>query len=152
MQKLEKTGAYPQPNYDKAMMKKMQSVRMLQGKYKIGMEFGPILKTMLKSPIFQLPDLGSLVKGFSNNKALVDFLFSHSLANESLDYPVPVYYLLGERDFQAPYPIAQAYFETIQAPHKKLWMVENAGHFMMLDQPGAVSALLAEMEAARVNR
>lgn len=152
LQKLEKLGAYPQPSYDKAMMKKMQSIRMLQGKYKIGMEFGPILQTLLKSPVFQLSDLGSLVKGLSNNKALVDFLFSHSLANESLEYQVPVYYLLGERDFQAPYPIAQAYFETIRAPHKKLWMVENAGHFMMLDQPGAVSALLAEIKAAGVNR
>ena len=77
---------------------------------------------------------------------------SSSSRNESLDYQVPVYYLLGERDFQAPYPIAQAYFETIRAPHKKLWMVENAGHFMMLDQPGAVSALLAEIKAAQVNR
>jgi len=146
LQKLEKLGAYPQQSYDQTMMKKMQSIRMLQGKYKIGMEFGPILKTLLKSPTFQLSDLGSLVKGLSNNKALVEFLFSHSLANESLAYQVPVYYLLGDRDFQAPYPVAQAYFETIQAPQKQLWMVENAGHFMMLDQPAAFTRRLAALQ------
>ena len=146
LKKLTAIGPYPQPAYDKAMVKKIQGVRMLQGKYKIGMEFGPILKTMLKSPIFQLSDLGSLVKGLSNNRALVDFLFSHSLANESLVYQVPVYYLLGDRDFQAPYPVAQAYFETIQAPQKQLWMVENAGHFMMLDQPAAFTRRLADLQ------
>lgn len=27
------------------------------------------------------------------------------------------------------------YFDSIQAPNKKMYIIEDAGHFMMLDQP-----------------
>ncbi len=37
----------------------------------------------------------------NNNKKLWDYLFSHSLYEESRDYEIPVFYILGDRDFQA---------------------------------------------------
>ncbi|MDQ0087887.1 hypothetical protein J2T12_001293 [Paenibacillus anaericanus] len=99
--RLEKLGTYPENNYEKPMIKKIQMVRMLQGKYKIGMKFGPILKTLLKSPVFRFSDISSLLKGMNNNKEIWDFLFSSSLYEVSRDYQVPVFYVLGESDFQA---------------------------------------------------
>ncbi len=36
---LEKIGVYPEKNYEKPMIKKLQRIRILQGKYKVGMNF-----------------------------------------------------------------------------------------------------------------
>ncbi|WP_105616408.1 alpha/beta fold hydrolase [Vallitalea okinawensis] len=132
--KLKKIGKYPKNKYDKSMIKKIQEIRILQGKYKIGMDFIPILITLFKSPIFQVSDILSIVKGMSNNKQLFEYLFSHSL-NDEHNYEIPVYYIVGDRDFQAPNTIAKSYFNTINAPNKEIFMIEDAGHFMMLDQP-----------------
>ncbi|RUT48215.1 alpha/beta hydrolase [Paenibacillus anaericanus] len=143
--RLEKLGTYPENNYEKPMIKKIQMVRMLQGKYKIGMKFGPILKTLLKSPVFRLSDISSLLKGMNNNKKIWDFLFSSSLYEVSRDYQVPVFYVLGESDFQAPHTIARRYFDTIHASEKKLFIIQDAGHFMMLDQPKGFADVLSEI-------
>lgn len=142
---LEKIGVYPEKNYEKPMIKKLQRIRILQGKYKVGMNFIPIIKTLLKSPIFRLSDITSLFKGMNNNKKLWDFLFSHSLYEESRDYEIPVFYILGDRDFQAPHTIASGYFHSINAPKKKLFIIKEAGHFMMLDQPKLFTNALAEI-------
>ena len=142
---LEKIGVYPEKNYKKPMIKKIQKIRILQGKYKVGMNFIPIIKTLLKSPIFRLSDILSLFKGMNNNKKLWDFLFSHSLYEESRDYEIPVFYILGERDFQAPNTIASHYFDSINAPNKKMFIIREAGHFMMLDQPELFANALAEI-------
>lgn len=146
--KLEKIGAYPENNYDKSMIKKIQIVRLLQGKYNIGMDFLPILKNLLHSPIFKPSDIISMVSGMKDNVKLWEFMFSHSLAQESNEYQIPVYYIVGSRDFQAPNTIAEAYFNTIDAPHKKLLVVEDAGHFMMLDQPKLFADALSKIRNA----
>lgn len=142
---LEKIGAYPERNYEKPMIKKIQAIRILQGKYKVGMNFGPILKALLKSPVFRLSDLSSLFKGMSNNKELWNYMFSSNLYLESRSYQVPVFYILGADDFQAPHTIAERYFNTIEAPVKKLFTIKNAAHFMMLDQPKGFAQILSEI-------
>ncbi len=142
---LNKIGIYPEKNYEKPMIKKIQKIRILQGKYKVGMNLLPILKVLFKSPIFKFTDISSLFKGMSNNKKIWDFLFTHNLYEESRDYKVPVFYILGDRDFQAPYTIANCYFDTINAPNKKMFIIKDAGHFMMLDQPKSFAEALAEI-------
>lgn len=145
LEMLKEIGEYPESNYEKQMIKKIQIIRLLQGKYKVGMDFIPIIKTLFKSPIFRISDLISIFRGMSNNKPIWNFMFSHSLYDETLTYEIPVYYIIGERDFQAPRTIAQAYFDRISAPEKQILTIENAGHFMMLDQPKAFAEALAEI-------
>lgn len=145
LQKLRKIGDYPEHNYNKPMIKKIQTIRILQGKYKIGMDFKPILKTLFKSPIFQISDILSIVKGMSGNKHLWEFMFSHSLYDEPLNYEIPVYYIIGERDFQAPNTIAKSYFNKINAPYKEIFTIEDAGHFMMLDKPESFAEAMTKI-------
>ena len=144
---LEKIGIYPDIAYNKFMLKKIRKIRLLQGKYNIGMDFKSIMKTMFKSPIFKISDIFSFSKGMSNNKPVWEFLLEHSLYNENTDYKVPVYYIMGERDFQAPNFFARAYFDSKNAPAKKFFMLSNAGHFMMLDQPNLFANALKEISA-----
>lgn len=147
LKRLERIGVYPESNYEKPMIKKIQSIRILQGKYKVGMNFGPILEVLFKSPIFKLSDLSSLFKGMSNNKALWNFMFSSNLYSESRIYQVPVFYILGADDYQAPHTIAERYFNTIEAPIKKLFTIKDAAHFMMLDQPEEFAHVLKRIDS-----
>jgi len=142
---IESIGVYPEHNYELSMIKKLQKVRLLQSKYKIGMNFKPILRTMFRSPIFRLSDIFSLFKGMMFNKPLWEYLFQHSLFEFPIDYPVNVYYILGEMDFQAPYHLAQSYFDLINTAQKKCFIVPEAGHFLMLDQPERFSSILGEI-------
>jgi pimeloyl-ACP methyl ester carboxylesterase len=145
LEKLRKIGVYPEINYNKPMIKKIQNIRILQGKYKIGMDFILMLKTLFKSPIFQISDILSIVKGMSNNKQLWGYLFTHNLYDETLNYEIPVYYIIGERDFQAPNTIAKSYFNTINAPYKEIFTIEDAGHFMMLDKPESFAEAMTKI-------
>lgn len=150
LKKLRKIGDYPENNYNKPMIKKIQNIRILQGKYKIGMDFIPILKTLLRSPIFQISDIISIVKGMSNNKRIWEYLFSNSLYDETLDYEIPIYYIIGERDFQAPNTIAKSYFNKINAPYKEIFTIEDAGHFMMLDKPESFAEAMSKICSLKV--
>lgn len=145
LERLARIGEYPEAAYSKEMIKKIQQIRILQGKYRLGMDFKPVIKALLRSPVFRLPDILSLVRGMSNNKPVWNYLFSHTLLHAVPAYEVPVFYILGDRDFQAPQPIASQYFDSVQAPAKKKYIIQDAGHFMMLDQPAAYREILAEI-------
>ncbi|GKX67579.1 alpha/beta fold hydrolase [Inconstantimicrobium mannanitabidum] len=148
LKKLEGIGEYPGNKIDfgKEFLKKCNVVRKLQGKYKIGLELRfSIWIAMLKSPIFNFLDIISFIKIPKANENVLKFLVNFDLCNESLEYRVPIYYVLGGCDWQAPYIIAQNYFEQINAPYKKIYIIPNAGHFLMLDQPGLFFDTLSEI-------
>ncbi|CAH8769544.1 hypothetical protein [Paenibacillus dendritiformis] len=46
---------------------------------------------------------------------MLAYLADFDLTAESAEYQVPVYYLLGGRDWQAPFVIAENYFADISA-------------------------------------
>jgi pimeloyl-ACP methyl ester carboxylesterase len=49
---------------------------------------------------------------------------------------VPVYFLVGRHDFNAPFELTQAYYERLEAPQGKqiIWF-ENSAHDIFFDQP-----------------
>lgn len=146
---LDEVGDYPGEKLvmDGEFMKKCSRIRRLQGKYKLSVDLGLSLWiTALKSPIFKLSDIKALFKAFETNKKILeDFLGDFDLNRESAGYEVPVYYILGGNDWQTPYVIAQKYFEKIQAPNKKFFLVPDAGHFTMFDQPKLFFKALSEV-------
>ena len=81
----------------------------------------------------------------ANQKVLEEFLSDFDLTAGSVNYEVPIYYILGDNDWQAPYVIAKEYFSTINTPYKKLYMVYNAGHRIMLDQTDLFIKALLEI-------
>ncbi|WP_245697351.1 alpha/beta fold hydrolase [Paenibacillus oryzae] len=50
-------------------------------------------------------------------------------------HEVSIYYILGGNDWQAPYLLAQQYFEEIKAPRKGIHIIPGAGHMTMMDEP-----------------
>jgi pimeloyl-ACP methyl ester carboxylesterase len=83
------------------------------------------------------------MKIFKANSKVHSFLGGFNLRMESKEYKVSVYYVLGGRDWQAPYVIAEDYFKDIKAPNKEIFVIPNAGHFLMMDQPDLVFQALS---------
>lgn len=138
LKKLESIGEYPGNRivFNRDFLKKCEKVRKLQGKYKLAMKIDlGIWITVFKSPIFRFSDIIAFLKIFKANANLHQFLGDFNLRAEKTDYKVPIYYVLGGNDWQAPYVIAQNYFEEIEAPNKEAFIIPDAGHMTMMDQP-----------------
>ena len=118
-------------------MDKMMVVRRLQRKYHLA---APIsLKALLQ--MLAAPDVNPgefsvyFNLDFKLQLSLLQELMGFDLEALDRHYEVPMYYLLGDQDWQTPYPIAQEYFAGIEAPRKQLILIPNAGHNTMIDQP-----------------
>lgn len=136
LKRLEAIGNYPGEKFDSSFMTKCSKVRRIQGKYNLAITMTlPLIKNIFKSPIFKLSDISALSKAAKANKKVLEFLYYFNLNAESTEYMVPMYYILGENDWQTPYVIAQNYFNKINAPSKGLYLIPNAGHGTMVDQP-----------------
>ncbi|MDR0270503.1 alpha/beta hydrolase [Paenibacillus sp.] len=138
LDKLEAIGEYPGEKLiiDNHFLKKNSKIRKLQGKYNLAGKIDlPIMFKVTKSPIFKWSDMTALWKGLKANRHVLEtFLADFDLFAEPADYQVPVYFVLGDQDWQAPYVIAEDFFAKIQAPRKQLFLLPGAGHRIMLDQ------------------
>lgn len=152
LKKLEMVGDYPgeKINFNDDFLKKCLKVRRLQAKYDLAVKFGlPIWVTAFRSPVFKWTDIPAFLKGHKANGKVREFMGGFNLKAESADYEVPIYYILGGNDWQTPYVIAQEYFNRINAPHKKLFEIPDAGHMTMLDQPDLFFIALLEINNMR---
>ena len=61
------------------------------------------------------------------------------------DYQVPFYNINGDKDYQTNYLIAQEYFETINAPHKKLYIMKDTTHGLLESKSEEFSEILHEI-------
>ena len=61
------------------------------------------------------------------------------------DYQVPFYNINGDRDFQTNYLIAQDYFESVNAPRKKIYIMENTTHGLLESKSEEFSDILHEI-------
>lgn len=136
LKKLKDLGEYPGDKFDDNFMKKCMKIRKIQGKYNLAVNLSfSMLVAVFKSPILKFSDISAAIKGSKANKNLLAFLFHFDLNSESKEYKVPMYYILGENDWQTPHVIAEKYFEKMNAPYKKLYLIPSAGHMTMIDQP-----------------
>lgn len=135
---LDTIGEYPGPRivFNHDFLRKLRKVRKLQGHYQLAVRVGlGLFITAFKSPVFKVSDLAAFMKSSRANIQLYQYLADFNLHMVTANYQVPIYYILGHEDWQTPYVIAAKYFEEIDAPHKRLYVIPGAGHMTMMDQP-----------------
>ncbi|TQI69039.1 alpha/beta hydrolase [Clostridium sp. KNHs216] len=136
LQKLEALGDYPGDNHGIAFKNKSAKLRAVQGKYNLAATGNTsAILALIKSPIFKLSDITALIKMDKPNQEVIEFWSRFDLRSESAEYKMPIYYVLGENDWQTPHVISEEYFKTIEAPRKKIYLIPDAGHMTMVDQP-----------------
>ena len=134
IRKLHKIGEYPVDHFDMNVYRKMGQIRSLQGKYGLAQDFSrTVIKLWRESPVMGMKDLIPFFTGMMVNKQVMGELMTFDLKKKENRYQVPVYYVLGEKDCQTPVEISIRYFEGLEAPAKKLYMISDAGHAPMID-------------------
>lgn len=134
-------------HYPDGTLRQLRAFRQIQMKYHLaGMEGGTkkILALMKKSPIYHWKDLWVMLSAPKVNQQLLDFVFQYD-TSAIQHYDCPFYLLSGRQDWQVPGLCAYQYYESIIAPDKAFFWIENAGHSTDLDQPQAVNQVLEEI-------
>jgi len=142
IKKLDALGDYPHgaKNYPKTILR----FRKLQIKYGYGVNTKKLMDIVTKSPLFTVKDGFAMWRGQRLNKRLVANLVKYNTWDIT-DYSVPVYYILGRKDWQTPSVLAAEYFERINTPQKGLYWLEDVGHFPEVDNPEGFCAAVKEI-------
>lgn len=136
---LEALAPYPPPiPYSESFIDMIIKVRGIQGKYGVASVFDlNILFLMFTSPYYSLGEIMiplNSVKKLQYQEPLMRFLFDeYDIHDFGVTYDIPVFYIMGENDYNTPYPLAKEFFEEILAPKKIFFTIHEAGHEPMLD-------------------
>lgn len=79
---------------------------------------------------------------------LWDELLAVDLPRTAHAFDIPVYFLLGQADYNVAWPLSRAYFEKIEAPRKQLVMFERSGHFIPFEEPAKFNQFMRSLPAA----
>jgi len=104
----------------------------------------PELPITLLSPDASFFDQLSPADKYSVDHLLGEMFDTIDMRKNGTDYAIPVFFFAGSRDLGAPTAVAKAYFDTIKAPTKRFVIFPGAGHFVMLERPGATLVHLVE--------
>jgi len=72
-------------------------------------------------------------------------LYEVDLRENYGELDVPVYFLIGRHDINAPTYLVEDYFKQLQAPDKKLIWFENSGHSPWINENGLFCETTAEL-------
>ncbi len=120
----------------KAFKKSRQGLTMLQMRYGFYPDLFAGIKDVLKSPVFHLKDIPFLILSLLKSSKLDLYLWEYDAVAQPA-FPLPVYYILGENDWQVPSTVAAQFFDKISAPGKHLFWIPDAGHSADTDNPVA---------------
>ena len=67
------------------------------------------------------------------------------MAGVSLRFALPYYVIQGRDDLFSPTPLAETYFTKVEAPAKRLVVIEGAGHFALATHQAEVIAALRQL-------
>jgi pimeloyl-ACP methyl ester carboxylesterase len=91
----------------------------------------------LASPEYGLYDKVNWARGPLDTLGIVfQQLWEVDLRAQAPRLEVPVYFLIGRHDVNAPVFLAEEYFELLSAPHKELVWFERSGHTPWTSEPG----------------
>ena len=81
----------------------------------------------------------------ASGAALIGSVVSENLSTTALRFKTPYYVVQGRYDVFTPTPLAEAYFNNVSAPSKRLIIIEDAGHFALATHQANVIAALNEI-------
>lgn len=97
----------------------------------------------LSSPEYSLFDIINRVRGSKQSlKMLWIKLLKVNLFETSTKFDIPIYFIEGRHDYNAPSSIANQYYESIKAPLKELIWFENSAHFPQWEEPEKFHSIL----------
>ncbi|MDE5582098.1 MAG: alpha/beta hydrolase [Ruminococcus sp.] len=106
-----------------------------------------LISTQIFNPYYSLEDFYKFIN--ADFSMYENFLNSDEFGKFSLldktDYQVPFYNINGDKDYQTNYLIAQDYFESLNAPRKKLYIMKDTTHGLLESKSEEFSDILHEI-------
>ena len=106
-----------------------------------------IVTTIIFNPNYSIIDWINYFKRDMN--VYLDFLTSKEFTSFSLenrtDYQVPFYNINGDKDYQTNYKLAQKYFEEVNAPYKKIFLMKNMTHGLLESDSEGFSKIIHQI-------
>ena len=90
------------------------------------------------SPSLSISDAYGWTQGLRTGEQQLDTMLLETgldLRKKHTEFSVPVIFIQGENDNVTPTNLVADYISMIAAPAKKLYVVHNAGHFVMWSHP-----------------
>lgn len=107
-----------------------------------------MLTTVIFNPYYSLADWNQFLH--TDYGVYMDFLLSKEFEKFSLlgkyDYKIPYYNINGDRDYQTNYELAQEYFDQVNAPDKKMYMMKHATHGLLESKSEEFSRILHKIK------
>lgn len=103
--------------------------------------------TVIFNPYYTLADW---IKYFNSDFSVyMEFMLSDEFNKFSLtgktEYEVPFYNINGDCDYQTNFRLAQEYFDRVNAPYKKIYIMEDTTHGLLESKSEAFSEILHEI-------
>lgn len=99
------------------------------------------------NPYYSLSDFVNYVN--AEDTVYGKFLSSNEFNKFSLigryEYQMPYFNINGDKDYQTNYLLAQDYFDKIEAPYKKMYIMENTTHGLLESKSEEFSKILHEI-------
>lgn len=139
------------PPYSGNWQKKFMTQRRFLGKY--GGEvygnskgaFPVVIGSLIRSTEYNLRDKVNFFRGiFASVRLVWPELMTINLAEQAPVLKVPVCFVLGRHDHEAPSTLAENYFKILKAPRKELIWFENSAHLPHVEENQKFNALLIE--------
>ncbi len=146
-----KLKAIGRPPYSGDLRSSLMTQRRILGRY--GGEvhrsrnggFFVLLRCLLKATEYSWLDRINVFGGiFAAMRLLWPQILSINLFEQAPELQVPVYFLEGRHDHEAPATLAQRYHETLRAPRKDLVWFEDSAHFLNTEEPEAFNRFFVE--------
>jgi len=146
LQEVKALAPWPPNRYfDEEFIAHLFEVRQWQVRYGLatGGELGFVWNIMT-SPYYSIRERLQLARiNPYDHLPLFQFLFDQfDLRHFGTHFEQPVFFLSGDRDFQTPYELARDFLEEVTAPHRAFFLIPDAGHGAMHDNPAVFNDIL----------
>jgi pimeloyl-ACP methyl ester carboxylesterase len=119
-------------------------IERFDGTFRAGLSTGRLILAALSTDEADMHDLILFGRGnrFSHECLLGEFREIDLTSKRRFE--VPVFFMLGRHDQVTPSTLAQAYFESIEAPYKRLVWFDQSAHNVPFEQPDEFNRVLVE--------
>lgn len=106
-----------------------------------------------KSPYYTMGEINSYLDAMKvTQQAIEPFATSYDLRKTSTKWDIPIHFIQGEYDYNAPETLSRAYYDSLDVPAKSYTVIKNAGHTMMYDNPDAWAAALIDIKTETLGK
>uniref|UniRef100_UPI003F4BFB64 alpha/beta fold hydrolase n=1 Tax=Brachyspira catarrhinii TaxID=2528966 RepID=UPI003F4BFB64 len=134
IKKIEKLKNYPFIINKNNVFEIFKNFREIQVKYKLAGYYegnDKLNKIIKQSPIYSFKDMFN-PNSLMLNQNIIYYLIDYD-TSKFTNFNIPMFFICSANDWQVPTVVVKEYYRNIIAPDKDLFIVENAGHLLNIE-------------------